>query len=248
MENEQFIHDYENGNLSAQDRAVFENRLNTEPTFAQEVKDFRDLKIAIKSVEKNTLKERLQQLESQNIEESPSSKQDITYGKRYRHIYAAAAVIIFAIVMFQFLEKDPTSQDLYASYYQAPPNTLQPVIRGNDSKDQLSLAFQAYEAQEYGSAATLFKAALEQEYNPDVRFYRAMSLISNGQEALGNDILQELKKEDTSFAPQVFWYSALIALKNNEQERAKQQLDSLGLLDSGYKEKTIRRLKKELND
>lgn len=246
MENEQFIHDYYTNRLSAVDRQGFEHRIEEDPTFAQEVKEYQDIKTAIKESERVALKNILQDLESQEVKEEPL-EQTISFSKKYRHIYAAAAVIIFTIIAFQFLEKEPSTQDLYASYYQPYPNTLQPVVRGERNEDKISQAFVAYEANEFSKAAGLFEESLAITYDPDVAFYQAMSLLESKKQVEASILLSKLKKEGTSFKPQLYWYSAMVALKNGQKEVAKQQLDSLAALRSDYKKRTISKLQKELN-
>lgn len=248
MENEQLIHDYTNGRLSREDTSAFEARLTTNPELAREVKEYKDLKKAIKENERLELKTTLQELEVEEDVPEITNEEKVSFTKKYRHIYIAAAVIIFAIIGFQFLEKEPSGQDLYASYYQPYDNTLQPVTRGETGEDVLSQAFQAYEAGEFKKAITLFDSSLKKQSNPDVSFYKAMSLISTGSEKEAATLLNNLKKEKISYKPQLYWYSALLALKNNDKQTANEQLDSLSMLNSDYKKSAIINIKKELND
>lgn len=240
MENEQLIHDYINDRLSPTDKEAFENKLATDTGFASEVKEYKDVKNAIRENERSGLKSILQDLESKEATTS--------FSKRYRHIYIAAAVIIFAIIGSQFLQKGSSNQDLYASFYQPYPNTLQPVTRGEEGSNDLSKAFQAYEANDFKKAATLFDASLKANYNTDVLFYKAMSLYNIGKQSEAANLLNKLKKDNTNYTPQIYWYSALLDLKNNNIQRAKEQLDSLTQLNSGYKQSAIVKIKRELND
>lgn len=249
MENEQFIHDYENGSLSSEKKQAFELRYSSDKAFAEEVKEYRNLKSAIKEKERLDLKSTLQDLEKQKeITPEITDEENISFGRKYRHIYVAAAVIVFAVIGFQFLEKETSNQDLYASFYQPYPNTLQPVTRSEASTDVLSQAFQAYEANEFEKAEVLFETSLTQEYNSDIAFYKAMTLLNMKNDEEGSDLLKQLKNESTSFKPQLYWYSALLALKKNDEQQAKEQLDSLSQLNSGYKKSAILKIKKLLAD
>lgn len=248
MENEQLIHDYTNGRLSTQDAKSFEAKLTTDSELAFELKQYLDIKRAIKEQERTDLKEILQHLEGEGNLDVQAEEETSSFARKYRHIYIAAAVIVLAIIGFQFLDEDPSTQDLYASYYQPYDNTLQPVTRGESNVDVLSEAFQAYEAREFKKAITLFDSSLSNEYNPDVSFYKAMSLLSSGSEKEAAILLSNLKKEKISYEPQLYWYSALLALKNNNKQMANEQLDSLVMLNTDYKKGTITKIKKELND
>ena len=144
MENEQLIHDYTNDRLIPEERLAFELRLETDAQLAHEYEEYVDLKKAIKEQVRIDLKDTLKALENQKEEISGiSDEQTVSFGKKYSYIYIAAAVIIFAVIGFQFLEQDPSNQDLYASFYQPYDNTLQPVTRGETKEDVLSQAFQA---------------------------------------------------------------------------------------------------------
>ncbi len=249
MENEQLIHDYTNDRLIPEERLAFELRLETDAQLAQEYEQYVDLKKAIKEQVRIDLKDTLRALENQKEEISGiSDEQTVSFSKKYSYIYIAAAVIIFAVIGFQFLEQDPSNQDLYASFYQPYDNTLQPVTRGETTEDVLSQAFQAYEAADFEKAIPYFNSSLEEQYQPDVAFYKAMSLMSSGQDMEASQVLNNLKKQKSSYEPQVYWYSALLSLKNNQEQRAKEQLDSLSMLNSGYKNSALAKIKKELTD
>ena len=75
-----------------------------------------------------------------------------------------------------------------------------------------------------------------------------MSLMSSGQDMEASQVLNNLKIQKSSYEPQVYWYSALLSLKNNQEQRAKEQLDSLSMLNSGYKNSALAKIKKELTD
>lgn len=245
MENDQLIQDYINQKLSGREVRDFEKRLFSDPSFAIEVQDYRNVQNAIKENERKHLKAMLQDLE---VQEGDPQEEPISFTKRYRHIYAAAAIIIFSIIGFQFLDQGPTNQDLYTSFSQPYPNTLQPITRGEETTDALSKAFMAYEAGDYKTASTLFDRILQSNSNPDIFFYKAMSLYNEGKQQEATTALNTLKNKNTNYTPQVYWYSALLALKNDNTQLAREQLDSLSMLNSGYKDAAVKKIKKELKD
>lgn len=245
MENDQLIQNYINQKLSEQEVQDFEERLSSDPSFATQVQDYRNVQNAIKENERTNLKAMLQDLE---VQEGDRQEEPVSFTKKYRHIYAAAAIIIFSIIGFQFLEQGPTNQDLYASFSQPYPNTLKPITRGEETTDELSKALQAYEAEDYKSASTRLDRVLQSNPNPDILFYKAMSLYNDGKQQEATAALNMLKNKNTNYTPQVYWYSALLALKNDNTQLAREQLDSLSMLNSGYKDAAVKRIKKELKD
>lgn len=246
MKNEKLIKQYENGALAPAEYLDFEHKLKSDPSFAREVKQYRDLNGLIITREHTDLKEPLTDTETQKKPLAEDSLDTTSYGKRYRHVYAAAAAIIVLIAVFQWFQKEPSAQDLYAAYYQPYKNTLQLVQREARLTELRSQAFLAYEAREFDKALTLFESDLQNTYNPDIAFYKSMSLLSSGRDIEAHSLLTRLKKEAISYKPQLYWYSALIALNANDKQTAREQLDSLTMLNSGYKKNAILKIKEQL--
>ena len=233
MNNTKLIQDYYAGMLSNEEAIAFEKRLQIDEVFAEEVAQYDELS---KTTDNNI---------SPFIEEDKDTR---SFTKRYSHIYIAAAVIIIAIITFQFFEKKATPQDLYISYYQVYPNTLQPYEIAVTKKDELSKAFVAYENKEFEKATRYFTSSIKFAYNYDIVFYKAMSLLASNHTEESLALLSTLKKEETSLTGQLYWYSALIALKKRQKDKALEQLDSLHILKSDYNRTARRLLEKELQN
>lgn len=233
MNNTKLIQDYYADILSEKEVVAYEERLLKDKAFAEEVAQYDKLSKA--GEKKATL----------SIEESKDTRSFI---KRYGHIYIAAVVIISAIITFQFFEKKATPQELYISYYQIYPNTLQPYETAVTKKDELSKAFVAYESKEFEKATQHFTNSIKFAYNYDIVFYKAMSLLASNHPEESLTLLSALKKEETSLTGQLYWYSALIALKNGQKDKALGQLDSLHILKSDYNRTARRLLKEEILD
>ncbi len=244
MENEQLIQQYLHDRLSPEERANFENQLSKDTVLKEQYDEYQNLKQAIKESERIELKSSLVAIEKTEQEDT----QEISFTRRYSYIYAAAAIIIAAIIVFQFLEKEPSPQDLYASYYEPYPNTLQPVVRGDSRDDSVSKGFIAYESAAYDQAISFFDAALSKTYDPNIAFYKAMSLLNLKKTEDALTLITKLKKEETNYRPQLYWYSALIALDMKKREEAISQLDSLSILKSGFKDRTLIKIKDQLTN
>lgn len=232
MDNTKLIQDYYADLLSKEEVTAFEERLLKDKAFADEVAQYNEL--------------------SKNVEEELLIPNDdaetISYTKRYSHIYIYATIIIIAIIAFQFFEKKATPQELFTSYYQVYPNTMLSYEEAKTKKDELSKAFIAYENEEFEKATKHFTSSIKFAYNYNIVFYKAMSLLASDHTDESLALLSILKKEETSLKGQLYWYSALIALKKGQKDKALQQLDSLQILKSDYKKAARRLLKEELLD
>lgn len=92
MNNTKLIQDYYAGVLSEIDVITFETRLSQDKAFAQEVNEYDELSKNIEEVVEPSFNEE-------------GGEETISYAKRYKHIYIAAAVIIIAVLVSQYLEK-----------------------------------------------------------------------------------------------------------------------------------------------
>ncbi len=231
MDNTKLIQNYYADILSDQESIAFEDRLQKDKAFAEEVTAYNELS-------------KYQEVTTSSIKEEVTT----SYTKRYMHIYIAAAIIITAIVMVQFFETKASPQELYTSYYQLYPNVIQPYKIAVTKNDELSKAFVAYETKEFEKAIELFNSSIGFAYHSDIVFYKAMSLLANDHTEESLALLSKLKKEETLFTDQLYWYSALIALKRGQKIKALEQLDSLQVLKSNYNRTARRLLKEELLD
>jgi len=246
MTNETLIQKQLQGQLSNEQMNQFNTLMETDNAFAKAYEEQHSLKKAIAANERNTLKKQLQSLE-QGDQTSTSSKNPLTKW------LAIAAVIAIALIGSTYFFQDlgnasKSGTELYATYYEAYPNVLQPVTRGNTPEDELSEAFLAYENGAYEDAATSFKIALDQKEDQDVRFYYAMSLLNSGDTQSALPILDTIAQSDSRFSPQSYWYIALSQLQSENKESAKDNLLQLDALDSGFKTQKIEDLLEQLED
>jgi hypothetical protein len=229
MEHDILIQKYISGKLSQEALASFTELMKNDAAFAEKVAMHVDMQKAIETNEHEELKIYLQSLDAERTKKTRS-----IFNKKWVAI-AAVFLLLISITYYQ-LATDSATDELYATYYEPYPNALYPIIRGNN-KGEKAQVFAAYETGDYEVALKGFKNILKRDYDVDIQFYYTMSLLNSGAHEAAYENLQRLKKETTLFTPQLYWYSALIALKKGDEKQVIIQLDSLENLKSGYKMK-----------
>lgn len=235
MDREQLIQGYVEGTLTAAQEVEAKTLLATDAAFKEEVALYKDLQAAITDSERRSLKIGLQDLENK----TPALK-------KRPNVYLIAASIVVALgIGGFFMFSSPSPEQLYASNFETYPNTLKPVVRGEEGEEMLP--FIAYEAEEYDKAVVGFASILEQNDTPDIRFYYAMSLLNDAQETKALEELKLLETTETRYLPQVYWYTALLELKNNNIDRSKQLLNKLIKDKALYKNREAKKLLKKID-
>jgi tetratricopeptide (TPR) repeat protein len=143
-------------------------------------------------------------------------------------------------VYFNFFQ-----QDLYNQYFEIYPNVYQPVVRG--SSEESTKAFMYYENKDYDKAQRAFLSLLEEENNPNIRFYYALSLLNDNLPEKGLEELKKLQNIQFEFQAEVLWYSALTNLKIENNLEAKKLLNTLKSKFPEYMPTDVKQLIDDLN-
>ncbi len=228
---DQEIQDYLQGKLSADARLSFEKQMESDVSFASEVREIQNLKLAIETSEREDLKNRLQQLER-------SKTRKAWFGKL---AMAASVVVIIGLGSLLFLGRS-TGKTLYADNFEVYPNVMAPITRSSEPTMKEDYYFVAYEKGEYAEAIVGFKQLLEEDDNQDVRFYLGMALLNNGDKDKALNELQKIDKEKTDFHPQNLWYQALIHLEKENYIEARELLQKLIENETNYKKKEAKEI------
>ncbi|AXG70646.1 type III secretion low calcium response chaperone LcrH/SycD [Kordia sp. SMS9] len=245
MEHEELIQKYIQDSLSEAEKTQFEALLQDDLTFAKKVAEHENIHKAIKAAEKQQLKSHLQQLETTQSEQKPLRT---PFQKNTRLAIAVVLLLFFGLMGNYIIQQANVNENLYATYFEPYPNALQPVTRGQNDSDLLSIATQAYEAKNYEKAIETFDLIQAGFDNPstEISFYKAMSLLNLGNEQESLDILREIKHRKTRFTPQIYWYGALIHVKFEENEKALKALEYMDEIQTTFKSKQRAIIKEKL--
>lgn len=236
MNNDILISKYIKGKLTSEEQQEFDNLIQNNPDFKLEVEEYRDIHQAFKQKENEDLKDFLRSIDkAQKPLETNKNTKLIAF-------LTAACLIIGA---FLFLNRTPSPDEMYAAYYEPYPNVLQPIVRGEAQAS--SEAFRAYENKNYAEAEVAFAELLKTNSDANLEFYYAMTLLNQDKFEEAKRILNRLKSKEQDFLAETYWYSALIALKQNDLVLAKKELEALSNINSMFKQKDRERLLKSLS-
>lgn len=239
MNHEALIQKYLKTKLTAVEQVEFDRLLQSDPAFAEKVKEHGDLKNAIHESERAALKSQLFNLEKSY--KKPARKRQIWW-------FAAAASVLLIIGIFTFLNSDSAeSETLFAEHFKPYPNALRPVVRGEKTTDLEATAFFEYETGNFFKAAEILEQITSEIPDPDLKFYEAMSLMNAKNFTKAYFILKDESLENSKFYPQVLWYRALLKIRVKDYKPARADLQKLLIEQSEFKEKEARRLLKYLN-
>lgn len=252
--NQLLIEKYIEGTLSDQEQAEFELKMLSDADFAREVNYTKDMVLATQVFGRSELKKELQRVA--NAEPLPSDLLSITredtqaaegQSPRMRRIYqrfagvAAAIVLIFAAGWW-FTQKRTSPESLFVSYFEPYPNVAAPIVRNATAKKPLEQALLLYEQKNYAAAITQLSALSQQ--TEAVRFYLAMSHLSNGNAKEAVKHFTTLKDNvSASYQKQTLWYLAMAHLANKDLKACKKVLKPLTTEDNFYQKKALELMK-----
>lgn len=223
MNPEELIIKYFNNTLSKEEEIQFTSLLDTDDDFKTLFEEHKDMQMAFKINEKDELKGLLN-----TIDAPKKSILKILFNKT--SALAAACCLVFGVFYFA---NNSSSSTIYETYFEEYPNVLEPVTRGKTTSN--SEAFAAYENKYYLEAEKQFKEILNTAPNNNIEFYYAMSLLNQHKTQKAEKVLSELKLKECDFKAEVFWYKALIAVKNKNFETAKKEIKSMNILNTEFK-------------
>ncbi|MEM6514720.1 MAG: hypothetical protein AAF688_00940 [Bacteroidota bacterium] len=225
MTQEDQIQNYLNGKLSTAERAEFERKLDTDADFKAAFEHHKNLQIAFEFNEANELKKRFEMLEQDKVN---------TFQKLLRSRFFYPGIAALFVLGFFIGKNLKNEQNLFDDLIDVYPNVYQPITRGQSNNDY-SDAFVAYENSDFETAEKELESLLLTTDNENLRFYLALSKIQNEK---FDDALSEFDKIDlatSDYNSEILWYSALIYLKKEQNQKSKQLLQQLEETGSAFK-------------
>lgn len=175
-------------------------------------------------------------LEDENLQDLKKSIQQIssasntnssTTRKLSKWYYLAAASIVLCIALSVFLKQDLSHQDLVNEYLQTS-DLPSFVSRGDTNADDLIKAQQLFENKNYQGALDLFTPVLETS-KPDasVYVYAGIAQMQLQRYQAAESTFNQLIDADLIDAQKGYWYKALLYLKQDKTDDAKQVLNTI---------------------
>lgn len=216
MDHEELIEKYFAKSLNNDEQSTFDQLMQTNDTFREQVIYEEEVQKAIILNERLALKKKLQSFETKKTK------------RNYTIWYAAASFAVMLGIGFWTFSNDVDTNAVYEEYYQSYPNVVAPTVRGENSTDIKSEAFYSYDSGDYAKALKLFSKLYDTEKEDYSLFYKSLSLmeLKRYDEALTSFEQFDLQKNN-GFTPYVKWYKALTLVKLKQEEKALVLLQEL---------------------
>ena len=217
--------------LTSEEIASFEAHVKENKALAEELRLQEDLILGINHFFDKELKEKLK-------EANPSTSLKVFSLNQNQTIAVAASLVLLIVAGFFLFKPSLSSEQLYLSYYQAYPNIVEPAERGQEN---IQDAYALYEKGDYAKAIEKFESQLANSQPTEkapLHFYMAISAMELNDLPLAEEnLLKVLEGEKGRFTNPARWYLALLYLRNNNTEKAEEELKILQGSNSSYAQK-----------
>jgi tetratricopeptide (TPR) repeat protein len=212
MSNLEYIDDYFNGSPDDLQKQRFEELINNDVVFAEEVAFYVAAKATLQQHARQEKKERFSNLYRQ---QQAVPVVQLKPAKRVWKYLAAASVLLFALLLTWFVNNQKTSPDQLADTYIQQHLLTLPVTMGTQ-QDSLQTGLNLYKADKLPEALQYFEALLKN--NPDneaaKKYAGIVSLrLNDYDKALS--YFKSLELNTASFSNPAKFYHALTLLKRN---------------------------------
>lgn len=220
---------YVNGEMSAEEVNVFEQRMRENGALAEEVLMHRDVLVGMNHYFNLELKKTLQE------EEARLKKKPVNFYKWMG--IAASIILLIAVAYFVLFTGQTDPQQLYAQYYNPYPNIVVPAQRSGNSTVNPGLGL--YEAGNYTEALQVFNQKIaEGEGETYVLFYAGIAALNTHEETDAIAYLEEVvNRQDTTFANPAQWYLGLTYLKSGQTQEAAQIFEEIKASGNDYSQR-----------
>jgi hypothetical protein len=232
------IKQYQNRQLSELERSAFEQQLQTDPAFAEEVSELATLYQGIQAKGDEELQLQLMDLGKQLLQEAEHAPEMAAQARAHklakrfnlpRWAYAVAALfllLLLALPLYQRLNQAGNSlasaEQLYSEHFQMP---AAPTVRDA----AVSTWRTAYEQKKYPEAIAALEGLLSDPNYPrpaEAQLFLGLSRMGAGQFQQAINDLQQVSA-DSSGWDDAQWYLALAYLKQGDTTKAKTLLQNI---------------------
>ncbi len=208
--------DYIQGKLSAAESEEFENGLSQQ--------DRRELAVELGQ------KEAINEFQLDEIRRRVKGFDANTGKNKTRIIWPwaiAASLVLFTTIAWLY---NTTNESLMDEFYEGYANYEYTVTRGEEGVDNDTRvnAYLSYDNADFDLAIELFDEFLTTNPNaiPE-RFFRAISHIEIGSMDAALKDLAVVMNSESDYRVPAIWYAALLLVEENQEEKARELLDSL---------------------
>jgi len=243
------IERYLSQQLSAEEVNQFEQQMKTDPELREEVALHQQVSETLKGNSVHALRGVLNDVDQEWEAEGMKAPQKGRVFSLRSALAIAATIALLVVSYFIFLPGNttPSSEQLFASNFEAYPLLLNQRGLGDEPGDALlEQGKKAYQQRDFKEAYTAFQSLSEQEpANQVYRFYQAVSALGADQAKVAIPMLQSFTTTPNPFQEQSLWYLCLAYIQLDDVEQAKSVLQ--GLSEDHYLYQEAQQLLKDLD-
>ena len=212
MEDYEYISDYFNRSLSAEEMKQFDQKIQEDPVFAEEVAFYCSSLSVIKDELSEEKKKRFREI--YNAEEAPKqNKTPVIFMRRWLKLAAAAAVVIIVIAGW-FWWSQPTAMELADKYINENFSEL-PVTMGNG--DSLQKGKDLYNDKKFAEALEQFETILRADTgNMEAKKYAGIISLKLRQYDKALEYFIRMENNTKLEVNPGKFYHALVLLERNQ--------------------------------
>jgi hypothetical protein len=235
MDNTDVIEAYLNNELLGDALLNFQKRLESEPELAEEIALHKQIRAFIQENEVENLKaqvkdwlkeeEEIQQIENATNTNLQKPKSNFPIGLFTK--IAAGIALVSGLSWYFFTNK--TTENTENQYLSELANQNPAQMQGADDRSEWA---QAYTGKNYKKVLDILVKKTEK--TPEESYYLGLAYLQNNQYAMAVAQFSAKNVTESVYAEKAEWLQALIYLKLNKKEAAKQILNKIKNSDSQY--------------
>ncbi|PJE46331.1 MAG: hypothetical protein CUR34_10160 [Sediminibacterium sp.] len=229
MDKEALLNGYFDNTLTESELIAFNELLEKDASFAEELAFRKNLKHGIHINERARIKATIKKFETAN------NKQ--TFQQKYFKWIAAATTITFILIALNQYTQNPKPETLFQEFYTGYPNIIAPSERSKNNIDSLTQsAFAAYDREAFKEALEGFKILEEQQKTAYTSLYIGICYLELKNSVAAIEILQKAISLNNTYSLTAKWYLALAYLQNDQPESAIEILKQYAVLEEPFKQ------------
>ncbi len=244
MEPEELLEKHLQDMLTETERQEFNTLLKSDPDFKEEVEFQMDVKRAVTADEDENFMEILSDFESEaRTEEQKSAQVELTKVKTFptKWLVAASIALLIGLTYFFTANQATDTQGLFVENFKPYRNVTHPITRSAETINTKTMAFIAYEKEDYEETIALFAELYLVEKEPYYLFYKANALIQLNRAAEAVPLLQEHLQTSDTLVDKSNWYLAMAYLQLNDTKNAIKALNEI-VAKNAYKAEEAKQL------
>lgn len=216
---------YAEGEMTAEERTVFETTLASDESLRRQLALYQEVHVSLQQHfiagdQRIPLQNTMQSLRSEFFAASQPAKV-ISFKRYLRSAVAVAAVLIAVIIIWQ-----PWKPGLFKEFSET--SMAAPAERGSSADGLLQQAVDAFNKKDYASAASLLQQVKQQDTaNSFVDFYYGVSLLQTNRLPEARNVFNQLYAGQSAFKFEAAFYQALGYLKENNKGVCREWLQKI---------------------